>query len=68
MNDLDHIDKTILRILQEDGKITNSQLSKEVGLSPAPTLERVKKLERLGFILSYHARVSKEKLGYNKHR
>jgi DNA-binding Lrp family transcriptional regulator len=60
---LDHIDKKILEILQKDGKITNAQLSKEIGLSPAPTLERVKKLESNGIIKSYHAVIDKEKLG-----
>jgi Lrp/AsnC family leucine-responsive transcriptional regulator len=60
---LDHIDKKILEILQKDGKITNAQLSKEIGLSPAPTLERVKKLESNGIIKSYHAVLDKEKLG-----
>ena len=60
---LDDIDRKILSILQENGKITNAQLSKEVGLSPAPTLERVKKLENAGYIQSYHARVDPSKLG-----
>jgi len=49
--------------MQENGRITNSQLSKEIGLSPAPTLERVKKLEQSGVIKSYHAKVNKEKIG-----
>ena len=39
---LDSIDLKILKILQEKGRITNLQLSQEIGLSPAPTLERVK--------------------------
>lgn len=60
---LDNIDRNILKILQKDGRITNSQLSKDIGLSPAPTLERVKKLEQTGYIASYHALLDKEKLG-----
>jgi len=60
---LDNIDRNILRILQKDGRITNSQLSKDIGLSPAPTLERVKKLEQSGYIASYHAVLNKELLG-----
>ena len=60
---LDKIDKQILGILQHNGKITNAQLSKEVGLSPAPTLERVKKLEQSGVIHSYHAQVDPSKIG-----
>src|SRR5688572_4114728 len=59
----DKIDLKILKILQENGKITNLQLSSEVGLSPAPTLERVKKLENSGFIKSYHALVNEQDLG-----
>lgn len=62
---LDKIDFNILRILQERGRITNAQLAIEVGLSPAPTLERVRKLETTGLIESYHALVNANKLGLN---
>jgi len=61
--ELDKIDFNILKILQENGRITNLQLSQHIGLSPAPTLERVRKLENSGFIKSYHALVDEEKLG-----
>lgn len=60
---LDSIDKKILEILQANAKITNSQLATEIGLSPAPTLERVRKLENMGIIKSYHAEVERELLG-----
>jgi Lrp/AsnC family transcriptional regulator, leucine-responsive regulatory protein len=60
---LDDIDKKILQILQTNAKITNAQLSKDIGLSPAPTLERVKKLETSGLIKSYHAELDTEMLG-----
>ena len=60
---LDKIDRKILEILQSDAKITNAQLSKEIGLSPAPTLERVKKLESSGLIKSYHAQLDTQMLG-----
>ncbi len=63
MNGLDATDFKILRILQENGRITNIQLSLDIGLSPAPTLERVRKLEANGFIKSYHAMVDEELLG-----
>lgn len=59
----DKIDLQILQILQENGRITNLQLSHQIGLSPAPTLERVRKLENGGFIKSYHAIVDEELLG-----
>ena len=52
---LDNTDRKILEILQANSNITNAQLAKEIGLSPAPTLERVNKLETSGVIKSYHA-------------
>lgn len=61
----DKIDLKILRILQENSKITNLDLSKKIGLSPAPTLERVKKLEQTGVISSYHAVVNANAIGLN---
>lgn len=62
-SELDKIDFKIIKLLQENGRITNLLLSQEIGLSPAPTLERVRKLETLGYIKSYHALVDEEKLG-----
>lgn len=62
---LDAIDLKILRLLQENSKITNLELSKRIGLSPAPTLERVKKLEQGDVIQSYHAKVNAAKLNLN---
>lgn len=62
---LDKIDLKILRLLQENSKITNLELSKKIGLSPAPTLERVKKLEQNKIILSYHAKVDMRSIGLN---
>lgn len=62
---LDKIDLKILKILQENSKITNLDLSKNIGLSPAPTLERVKKLEQTGVIQSYHAMVNPTAIGLN---
>ncbi|HSZ72941.1 MAG TPA: Lrp/AsnC family transcriptional regulator [Cytophagaceae bacterium] len=61
---LDQIDKHILEILQANAKITNSQLAIEIGLSPAPTLERVRKLENVGLIKSYHAEIDVKQLGF----
>ncbi len=60
---LDELDKKILHILQSNAKITNAQLSQDIGLSPAPTLERVKKLETSGLIKSYHAELDTDMLG-----
>ncbi len=60
---IDKIDLRILKILQEEGRITNLELSSKIGLSPAPTLERVRKLEKNNFISSYHAVVNEKTLG-----
>ncbi|MFZ9027742.1 MAG: Lrp/AsnC family transcriptional regulator [Crocinitomicaceae bacterium] len=60
---LDQTDRKILEILQSNAKITNAQLSKDIGLSPAPTLERVKKLETAGVIKSYHAMLDNNRIG-----
>ena len=60
---IDTIDKKILEILQRNAKITNAKLSKEIGLSPAPTLERVRKLEAKGIISGYNAKLDMSKIG-----
>ncbi len=60
---LDKIDLKILKVLQENAKITNVQLAETVGLSPAPTLERVKKLEKQNLIKGYYAQLNNEALG-----
>src|SRR5882762_771401 len=60
---LDAIDRKILELLQTDSNITNAQLALEIGLSPAPTLERVKKLENGGVIKSYHGVVDLASVG-----
>jgi len=59
---IDQLDYKILTILQAGGKITNVQLAEKIGLSPASTLERVRKLEIQGFIKSYHAQLDPHKL------
>ncbi|MCX8491668.1 MAG: Lrp/AsnC family transcriptional regulator [Cyclobacteriaceae bacterium] len=60
---LDATDRKILEILQANSNITNAQLAQDIGLSPAPTLERVKKLENTGVIKSYHALVDMASIG-----
>ncbi len=62
MNKFDEIDKKILNILQERGRITNANLAAEVGLSPPPILERVKKLEKNGVITQYVALLDPKKI------
>lgn len=60
---LDRIDRNILIELQKDGRISNVELAKKVGLSPSPCLERVRRLEQQEYITGYHASVNPEKLG-----
>lgn len=60
---IDRIDRRILNELQKNGKISNVELSKLVGLSPSPCLERVKRLESQGYILDYQARLDPNLLG-----
>lgn len=62
---LDKTDRKIIKILQDNCKITNLDLSKRIGLSPAPTLERVKKLESQDVLSSYHASVNPTSIGLN---
>ena len=55
---LDRIDVKILQLLQSNGRITNTELAGKVGLSATPCSERVKTLERLGYIESYGAKLN----------
>lgn len=61
---LDDIDEKILQILQENGRITNADLAKRIELSPPSALQRVRRLERAGYIVGYTALLDPEKLGY----
>ncbi|NDV85685.1 winged helix-turn-helix transcriptional regulator [Aurantimonas aggregata] len=63
MTELDQKDRSILRELQREGRLTNLELAERVHLSPTATTERVKRLTREGFILGYAARLAPEKLG-----
>jgi len=60
---IDNVDNSILEILQRDGRITNFELAKRIGLTPAPTLARVKKLESEGYIRRFVALVDQAKVG-----
>lgn len=59
---IDRIDKNILFELQKDGRLSNVELSKRVGLSPTPCLERVKRLEKEHYITGYQANLNSAKL------
>jgi len=62
---LDKIDRKILRDLQDSGRITNVDLSRNVGISAPPCLRRVRALEEAGYIKSYHAKIDPSALGYS---
>lgn len=61
---LDPIDRQILAELQADGRMTNVELAKRVGISAPPCLRRVRTLEESGFIKGYHADVDSRELGF----
>jgi DNA-binding Lrp family transcriptional regulator len=61
--DLDIIDWKILRELQEDGRMTNVELSRRVGISAPPCLRRVRRLEEAGIIRGYRAQLDAPALG-----
>lgn len=63
--ELDSIDFKILRILQDEGRISNLDLSKKIGMSPPPTLRRVRDLEGEGYIDGFRANLDPSKLGYD---
>ncbi len=61
---LDAINRRILKALQEDGRISNVDLARTVGISAPPCLRRVRALSEAGYIEGYHADLNDEALGY----
>jgi len=61
---LDPIDRRILAELQADGRMTNVELAKRVGISAPPCLRRVRALEDQGYIRGYHADIDARELGF----
>ena len=61
---LDPIDRKILSELQADGRMTNVELAKRVGISAPPCLRRVRSLEEAGYIRGYHAEVNAREWGF----
>ena len=60
----DSIDRRILELLQDDGRMTNVELAERVGLTAPPCLRRVRALEEAGAIRGYHAEIDPATLGY----
>lgn len=61
--DIDRIDRKILAVLQQDGRMTNADLAETIGLSPTATSERTKRLIRDGYITGFAAEVNPEMIG-----
>ncbi len=61
---LDELDKKILALLMEDGRLSCREMARELGVSPATVAKRLKKLEASGIIKGYTALLDHEKLGY----
>ena len=57
-------DRRILRVIQEDGRITNAALAEQVGLAASPCLRRLKALEEAQVISGYRAVVNRKALGF----
>jgi len=62
---LDNLDKSLLRALQTDGRLSNVELSRKISLSPPATHTRLKRLEKDGYVRQYTAIVDREKAGYD---
>jgi Lrp/AsnC family leucine-responsive transcriptional regulator len=63
MTEIDRIDRKILNLLQSDGRIATVDLAEKVGLSPTSTSERMKRLQREGFIAGFGARLDPHRIG-----
>jgi Lrp/AsnC family leucine-responsive transcriptional regulator len=61
--DLDALDRKILALLQEDGRISLAELASKVGLSPSPCLRRIRMMERSGIIARYVAVLDQRRIG-----
>ena len=60
---MDRIDRHILDVLQNEGRLSTAELSDRVGLSPSPCARRLKRLEDEGFIKDYQANLDRERIG-----
>jgi Lrp/AsnC family transcriptional regulator, leucine-responsive regulatory protein len=61
--ELDRVDRQLLALLQADGRLTVAELARNVNLTLTPCIERVRRLEREGFIEGYFARLNPRRLG-----
>lgn len=61
---INDIDRQILNILQQDARITNVEIARQVGLAPSAVLERIRKLEERGVILGFETKLDARKMDY----
>ncbi|MCB0458440.1 MAG: Lrp/AsnC family transcriptional regulator [Flavobacteriaceae bacterium] len=61
---IDRIDKSILRLLHNNSKLTIKELANKLGLTPTPIFERIKRLEKEDYIMSYKAVINRKKVGF----
>ena len=62
---MDNVDRKIMNIIQENAKISNIDIARNLGMAPSSILERIRRLERRGYVKSYEARLDHRKLGLN---
>lgn len=62
---IDAIDKRIVKLLQEDGKMKIKEIAAALKMTNTPIFERIKRLEKEGYILGYSTRLDREKFGFN---
>ncbi|OHX11616.1 AsnC family transcriptional regulator [Chromobacterium sphagni] len=62
--ELDNVDRALMALLQQDGRLSNAKLAEHVALSETPCWRRLKRLEADGYIEGYQAVLNRKKLGY----
>ncbi len=60
---LDDVDRKILRALQQNARVSNAEIARQLGMVPSAILERIRKLEERGYVLGYEARLNPRLLG-----
>ena len=61
---IDDIDKSIVNLIQQDGRMSNAEIARQVGLAPSAVLERIRKLEERGVVKGYTATIDPKQVGY----
>jgi Lrp/AsnC family transcriptional regulator, leucine-responsive regulatory protein len=61
---IDEIDKTIVNLIQKDGRVSNAEIARQIGLAPSAVLERIRKLEERGVVKGYTATIDPKQVGY----